>query len=208
VYGEEEAIRLLVRRYLAAYGPATLGDAAWWTGLGVGPVRRAVRQLGEDVVEVAVAGLTGQLLMTRDDLAVLQTRSPIDGPYVALLPELDPFTMGYKERDRYLEPQHRDLVFDRGGNATSTILVDGVVVGVWDVSDRPEPTVRVLLFDPGQRQRDAILERAGAAGAFWFGGPVPVAEYLEMIPLIKRTGVMRKPLDEASARHRTGRDSA
>lgn len=196
-YEKEEAIRALVRRYLAAYGPATLSDAAWWTGLGVSPVRRAAQQLGDEVVEVTVNGLPDRLLMMRDDLAALQTTPPMEGPCVAVLPELDPLIMGYKERDRYLQPRNRGLVFDRGGNATSTILVDGLIVGVWDVADRPEPSVRVLLFDPAQRERDTIVERAGAAGAFWFGGFVPVIEYAEMVPLTKRSGWVRKPLDDA-----------
>jgi hypothetical protein len=200
-YGQEEATRLLLRRYLAVYGPATVGDAAWWTGLGAASVRRALQQLGADVVEVAVAGLPGRFLMLRDDLAALHAQPPMDGPHVALLPELDPLTMGYKERDRYLEPRRRDLVFDRGGNATSTILDDGVIVGVWDVTDQPEPTVRILLFDPGQRRRDQILERASAAGTFWFGRRAPVAEYVDMVPLTKRSGWVRTPLDGARAAH-------
>ncbi len=58
-------------------------------------------------------------------------------PTVALLPGLDPLTMGYRQRDRLLDPRQRDLVYDRGGNATSSVLVDGVIVGVWDVSDVP-----------------------------------------------------------------------
>jgi hypothetical protein len=42
-----------------------------------------------------------------------------------------------------------------------------------------------------------VVERAVAAGAFWFGEQVPVVEHAAMVPLTQRSGVMRKPLDAA-----------
>ncbi len=199
-YGEEEATRLLVQRYLTTYGPATLTDIAWWTGLGATRVRRALQALSNELVEVTIDGFSGRSHIARGDLATLQAAAPPYDACVALLPELDPLIMGYKERDRYVAPRHRELVFDRGGNATSVILVDGVVAGVWDVIERPAPEVRVLLFDPDQHEREAILDRAAATGAFWLAEPAPVVEYATMIPLTRRTGVMRDPLDGAQPR--------
>jgi hypothetical protein len=38
-------------------------------------------------------------------------------------------------------------VFDRSGNATSTILLDGKIVGVWDIGEDKEPSVKIYLFD-------------------------------------------------------------
>ena len=55
---------------------------------------------------------------------------PTPESWVALLPLLDPTVMGWRDRDFYLE-QHRDLLFDRQGNAGTTIWVDGRVVGHW-----------------------------------------------------------------------------
>ena len=52
------------------------------------------------------------------------------GSWVALLPALDPTTMGWKERGWYL-PDAAAGVFDRMGNGGPTIWVDGQIVGVW-----------------------------------------------------------------------------
>ena len=54
---------------------------------------------------------------------------PVD-PWVALLPGLDPTTMGWKQRAWYLDPACADA-FDRAGNGGPTIWVDGRIVGAW-----------------------------------------------------------------------------
>jgi hypothetical protein len=50
---------------------------------------------------------------------------------VALLPGLDPTTMGWKDRRWYLDAGVGSQVVDRNGNAGPTIWVDGRVVGSW-----------------------------------------------------------------------------
>lgn len=49
-------------------------------------------------------------------------------PWAALLPTLDPTTMGWKERDLYLDPAHRPMLFDTG-NGGATAWWDGRIVG-------------------------------------------------------------------------------
>ena len=51
--------------------------------------------------------------------------------WVALLPGLDPTTMGWKDRSWYLEAGVASRIVDRNGNAGPTIWVDGRVVGSW-----------------------------------------------------------------------------
>lgn len=138
------------------------------------------------------------LLMSADDLARADA-VPAGAGSVVLLPVLDPYLMGYRDRDRFLDPSLRPLVYDRGGNATATVLVDGRVEGVWDLTETPRAAVRVLLFDPAQPLRSAVLDRCAAVGEFWFGGPVPVLEHTAMAALAEgRTAV--HPLDGAVPR--------
>jgi hypothetical protein len=148
----------LVRRWLASFGPATIADVKWWTGLPMGQVRRAVAAAG--AVEVDLDGAPG--LVLADDLDPV----PAPGPWAALLPALDPTTMGWAGRDFYLGP-HRPVLFDRNGNAGPTIWWDGRVVGGWAQRRSGELVLR-LLEDVGADATTAI-EADAARLADWLG---------------------------------------
>ena len=149
---EREAVRDLTERWLRAFGPGTLRDLQWWTGWTAATTKRALADV--DAVEVRVDG--GAAYVANGD----EGEEAPAGPWVALLPGLDPTTMGWKERDWYLPPQAA-TAFDRMGNAGPTIWVDGRVVGVWAQTQAGE--LRTHLFEPiTRRQRDAVDERLAA----------------------------------------------
>jgi hypothetical protein len=158
----EDAQAELVRRWLASFGPATMADVKWWTGLPMGQVRRAVAAAG--AVEVDLDGTPG--LVLPDDLDPV----PAPEPWAALLPALDPTTMGWAGRDFYLGP-HRPVLFDRNGNAGPTIWWDGRVVGGW-AQRRSGQVVLRLLEDVGATATAAI-ESEAASLTTWLG-PVRV----------------------------------
>lgn len=197
---EDVGTRELVRLYLEAYGPASRADLIWWTGLPARRVDEAVQGLGVEVTTVSVTGLGNRLLMTRTALDDTQAIDPTTSATVNLLPKLDPYTMGYKDRSRMLDPRRNEMVIDRGGNVTSVVLADGRVVGVWDLTEHPRAAIRVLLFDPDHHDRRPVLERVAETAAFWFGEPVALEEYTSMVPLRQRSGVMRQPLEAAQPR--------
>ncbi|MFF9121896.1 winged helix DNA-binding domain-containing protein [Streptomyces sp. NPDC014889] len=114
----------LLRRWLAACGPATEADLKWWTGWRVTDVRRALAAVGAREVRVD----EGTAYVTGDDVA------PVTGPeepWAALLPGLDPTAMGWQQRDWYLAPRLRPALFDGSGNVGPTVWWNGRVVGAW-----------------------------------------------------------------------------
>ena len=108
---EAEGVAGLVERWLRAFGPGTVADIKWWLGSTVAAVRRALADL--EAVEVDLDGRTGYVLP--DDLEP----SGRSSRGRALLPPLDPTTMGWFERDWYLGPYKAQL-FDTNGNAGPT----------------------------------------------------------------------------------------
>jgi hypothetical protein len=154
----EEAQAELVRRWLRGFGPATIADVKWWTGLPMGQVRRAVADTG--AVEVDLDGTPG--LALPDDL----DPAPPPEPWAALLPALDPTTMGWAGRDFYLGP-HRPALFDRNGNAGPTIWWDGHIVGGW--AQRPSGELALRLLEDVGADATAAIETEAARLTDWLG---------------------------------------
>jgi hypothetical protein len=148
---EADGWRELVRRWLRTFGPGTEDDVVWWLGATKGIVRAALTEL--DAVAITLdSGATGWLLP--DDLG----EAPDPGPWVALLPVLDPTVMGWKERGFYLGP-HREQLFDRAGNAGTTAWVDGRIVGCW-VQDEDGVVAVRLLEQVSAGAREALDDEA------------------------------------------------
>ncbi|OBK53725.1 winged helix DNA-binding domain-containing protein [Mycobacterium sp. 1081908.1] len=148
---DRQARAELTRRWLAAFGPATVADVKWWFGTTLTAARQALADVG--AVEVDLHG-SGAGWALPDDL----DPEPEAPPWCALLPGLDVTTMGWFQRDWYLG-EHRAQVFDRNGNAGPTAWWNGRVVGGWhqDAGGR----VRLqLLDDPGRDGRRALQRRA------------------------------------------------
>ncbi|SEL73006.1 winged helix DNA-binding domain-containing protein [Rhodococcus maanshanensis] len=152
----------LVEAWLRAFGPGTEADLKWWLGSTVSTVRKALSAL--DVVTVDLDGRAGYLLaddQERDD--------PVE-PWAALLPALDPTTMGWRDRDWYLGP-HKDLLFDTSGNAGPTAWWDGRIVGGWWQDEAGQVVVH-LLEDVGAEARRAFDEEAVTLSAWLQGDKV------------------------------------
>jgi hypothetical protein len=153
----------LARRWLRAFGPATVDDLKWWTGWTMTQVRQALTQL--DPVEVDLDGAPGIVL--RGDLA--PTPAPAK-PWVALLPALDPTPMGWAGRDWFLGP-YAPLLFDRSGNIGPTVWWQGRVVGGW--ARRPDGEVAYRLLEKVGRDATQAVAREAEALSGWIG-PVNV----------------------------------
>jgi hypothetical protein len=156
---ETEGVAGLVERWLRAFGPGTAADIKWWLGSTLTAVRRALAELG--AVEVDLAGQTGYVLGGDDEPS-----EPVE-PWGALLPALDPTTMGWIEREWYLGPYKAEL-FDTSGNAGPTVWWDGRIVGGWQQGEDGEVVLQ-MLEDVGADAR-RVLEREAARLTEWLGG--------------------------------------
>lgn len=153
----------LIGAWLAAFGPGTVDDVKWWTGLNLGEVRKALAVLGPVEVELD-DGSTG-LVLAGDDEPVAAPE-----PWVALLPALDPTPMGWSGRGWYLG-EHRAALFDRSGNIGPTVWCDGRIVGGWGQrrTGADAGTVVVRLLEDVGRDVAATVEATAAALTGWHG---------------------------------------
>lgn len=126
----DEAGRRVIRRYLAAYGPATSNNLTYWLTEGLGAPRRRLHawmdDLRDEVTEVRMDGASGYMLNT--DLEALHAAVP--SHTLQLLPGFDPWIMGPGTADsRVISPERRGLA-TKGSNM---VIRDGVVCGTWRV---------------------------------------------------------------------------
>jgi len=181
---DEAAARVdLARAWLAAFGPATEKDLQWWTGwnlsqtraaLGALDVREVDLEVGDPGGEGAGAVVPGVVLAATLDDGTLDLPGDTTTGRVALVPALDPTTMGWYRRDWYLGP-HRGQLFDTIGNAGATVWWEGRIVGAWTVRRGGEPAYR-LLEDVG-REGEAAVAAEAARLAGLLGGDGTTASF-------------------------------
>ena len=124
----DEAVGMLLRRYLAAFGPATRADAAQWTGLTVAalesgfeqlPLRRFRDEEGRTLYDLPRAPLPA-------------ASTPVPARF---LPMWDSTLLAHDDRRRILPEAYRKTVILKNGDVRRTFLIEGVVAGLWTIED-------------------------------------------------------------------------
>ncbi len=165
----DEALIQLAVRYFSSHGPATERDLAWWSGLTLSDVRRAI-----DLAATRLESITvdDNVYWRGRETAVHSVRR--DG--VIFLPGFDEFVLGYTDRSVVLPPIHANrIVPGANGVFRPAVVVDAQVAGTWrksTVGDRlivsVEPFERLT-----RRARSALVEGASAYARFLdHDGPV------------------------------------
>ena len=162
---EDKARAELLRRYLRAYGPATLSDFGHWAGMPAGQLRPLREALGDKLTEISLEGRP--CLLLREDLPKLA--DPAAEGSVRLLPHFDPYLLAHREKDHLLASQHYKRVFRNQGWISPVVLLDGAVIGVWTYKRKSqklqvsvEPFVKLATA-----VRAAIAQEAEALAAFF-----------------------------------------
>jgi hypothetical protein len=152
-----EARAEILRRYLAAFGPAARRDIAAWSMMHVPEIQRALDRLelrrfrdeqGRELLDVPRAPLPDQ-----------ETSAP-----VRFLPKWDNLLLAHADRTRVLPEEHRKKVIAMNGDVAQTFLVDGFVAGTWRVERGrvlTEPFVRL-----SNSARREVADEAGRLEVF------------------------------------------
>ncbi|MEU0091419.1 winged helix DNA-binding domain-containing protein [Kribbella sp. NPDC006257] len=145
----------LVRRYLAAFGPATPADFQTWSGL---PGAKALF----DKLELdQLKDETGKTLY---DVPEGPRPDPDTPAAVRFLPEFDNLLLAHAKRERIIADEHRPAVFTKNLRVKSTYTVDGLVAGLWSTEvKRGVATLTLTPFGRTLKKTAAELEREGTA---------------------------------------------
>jgi Winged helix DNA-binding domain len=146
---------LLVTRYLAAFGPATVADVQAWSGL---------TRLGEVVERLrprlrAFRDERGRELLDLPDAPRPDAGTPAP---VRLVAEFDNLILSHADRTRVVSDGNRQRLYTRNGIFPGTVVVDGFVAGAWRITrSRRSAVLTAEMFGPvAPRDRDAIIAEA------------------------------------------------
>ena len=153
----DDALVLLVRRYLGGFGPATRDDIASWAGLRATQIAPALDRLDLRTFEAE----DGKRLydLPRAPIPDADTPAPI-----RFLPVWDATLLVHARRTQILPEQFRSRVFNvKTPQSVNTFLVDGQVAGTWKHErDRIKLTPFRKLDKATRRELDEEGERLAA----------------------------------------------
>jgi uncharacterized protein YcaQ len=162
---EQEAKQILLRRYLRAYGPATLRDFSKWSGISTKEAREAWESMEDELVGVHVEDQKRFIL--HEDYDQLTT-SHLDDQILRLLPHFDPYLLGHADKDHLVDASYYKRVYRNQGWISPVVLLNGRVIGVWSYARRGKGLLfEVELFEKLSKTiRARIEEEAASLGDF------------------------------------------
>jgi hypothetical protein len=136
----EDAAHQLVRRYLAAFGPASVQDFQSWSGLQrMAPVFADLRP-----EFVTFRDERKRELFDLPDAPRPAEDAPAPPCFIA---DYDNLTLAHADRTRVISDEHRKAIATKNGQILPLILVDGFVAGTWKAArERKTAVITVTPF--------------------------------------------------------------
>ncbi len=162
-----EDLRGLVRRHLAAFGPAGAADVQAWSGL------KGLKDVVDGMAEELVAFQHGR--RTLYDLPDAP-RPDEDAPAPPrLLPEFDSVLLAHQDRTRVVDDARRKALATKNLRVQAVFLVDGFVAGSWAIErKRGTATLTLSAFERlAKPVKDELAAEAEGLLSFLEDGATP-----------------------------------
>ena len=153
----DEATTTLITAYFDRYGPASLADATWWSGLSRAAVVAALAAADLELVQVTTNWSAAPQFMHQRNLeSFRESAGHLHTTGTNLLAHEDVALKAYHQtRQRYLGPLPPARVFNSIGEALPAIVHDGQVIGTWTWDQQRHEAVCGFargLTSPAERQ--------------------------------------------------------
>src|SRR5712692_6943616 len=160
---EADALRLLINRYLAAFGPASLADIAQFAGQVPARIRPVLERLAPSLRRFSDEQGHPLFDLPRAPRPAAEVKAP-----VRFLPRYDELLIGYEHRDRVIAARHRPAVYSKNAIIEAVFLVDGLAAGTWSLEmTKADAVLRILPFGTLARSdRTAALAEAETLARF------------------------------------------
>jgi hypothetical protein len=166
----QEAQRKLVYYHIDRFGPVSIKDIAWWSGLSVKVIRDSIKELADEVLIVELDETNTDYFMTHNGLSHYLDSTFENEDWLTLLAYEDPSLKGYYEsRFLYVDHRHYELLFNKIGESRASIVRNGKAIGVWTI-DKSKRHIDWMTFekvDAGVKKQ--IKNKIAQMHAFLFG---------------------------------------
>jgi hypothetical protein len=155
----DEALAVLAKRYFQSHGPAQVIDFAWWSGLPMTDVKKGVEmaQLQHEVVE------------EKTYYFFESNQIPKVPEICYLLPNYDEYTIAYKDRTAFFNPEHFKHLDSRGNSVFQNVIIyKGKITGLWKRTFKKDLVILETKFfgKPSTKEQDVFTEAVNRFSEF------------------------------------------
>ncbi len=156
----KSALKELVYYHIERFGPVTIKDISWWSGISICHIKESIKEITNNIVSVSVDGYNYEYLMIKDDVENLLKFKIDNKPWASLLAYEDSSLKGYFEsRLRYINARDYDKLFNQIGEARASILLNGMVIGIWRWNKKIKKIIWETFENIKQDQKELINNR-------------------------------------------------
>ncbi len=158
-YDIRKAQEILILEYIRKFGPATIKDLSWWSGLSLKVIRDIIECNKCSITRFKVNDFEVEFYILSEELQKLEEYKPFDSEWVTLFAYEDSSLKGYYEsRYRYVDKKYYNLLFNQIGEVRASILCNGKAIGIWEWDKKNKKIELEYFFNPSKSIKKRVKE--------------------------------------------------
>lgn len=131
---KEDSLARLAQIYFKSRGPATVYDFAWWSGLNISDVRKAIEMISNEIISFET---DSNIYWMYEEPAGYSGYSP----ELFLLPAYDEFLLSYRDRSASMISENYKKIISSNGIFRPLIVYMGKIIGTWKKTSKQNSNV-------------------------------------------------------------------